>query len=364
MSPSPVATAATPAATSTPHYVVLDGLRGLAALAVVVFHFMEFVVPDYTRSFIAHAYLAVDFFFCLSGFVIGSAYDTKLARIGVGAFLLRRLVRLHPLVLVGSVLGLLTFVGDPFSHLYATYGPGLTARMFLSSSLLVPYPLVHERYFNLFHLNPPTWSLFWEYMANVLYAVWLVHVRPTTLWLLLAVAAGALCYEASHVGNLAVGFDGNTFWGGAVRMAASFLLGLALYRAGAILPTRLGFPALGALLLLAFILPFVPAANWLLEPVVVLLYFPVLVALGAGAQVSARWATVCHWSGELSYPLYMVHYPFLWLFLSYLEKVKPSFQTQVLWIPVGTLLLLLLAYLVLVGVDAPARRYLRQYLPR
>jgi peptidoglycan/LPS O-acetylase OafA/YrhL len=86
------------------------------------------------------------------------------------------------------------------------------------------------------------------------------------------------------------------------------------------------------------------------------------VALGAGAPVSAWWATVCRWSGELSYPLYMVHYPFLWLFLSYLEHEKPAFSTQVALIPVATCLLLLLAYLVLVGLDAPLRRYLRQRL--
>jgi peptidoglycan/LPS O-acetylase OafA/YrhL len=351
-----------PAAPPPAHFALLDGLRGLAALAVVVFHFMEFVVPDYTHSFIAHAYLAVDFFFCLSGFVIASAYDTKLAQLGVGAFLRRRLVRLHPLVLIGSVLGLVAFVGDPFSHLYATYGPRITGRMFLASCLLVPYPLVPERYFNLFHLNPPTWSLFWEYVANLLYALWFVHIRPKTLGLLTVVAAVALCYEAYHVGNLAVGFGGDTFGGGAVRMAASFLLGLALYRAGGIVPTRLSLATLGPLLLLAFVVPFVPTLNWLVDPLLVLGYLPVLVALGAGAPVSARWASFCRWSGELSYPLYMVHYPFLWLFLSYLEHEKPAFHTQVALIPVATLLLLLLAYLVLVGLDAPMRRYLRHRL--
>jgi peptidoglycan/LPS O-acetylase OafA/YrhL len=179
---------------------------------------------------------------------------------------------------------------------------------------------------------------------------------------LTVLAAGALCYEAAQAGNLAVGFDGATFGGGAVRMAASFLVGLALYRAAGILPTRLGFLALSLLLLGAFVLPFVPTWNWLVDPLLVLLYFPGLVALGAGARVSARWATVCRWSGELSYPLYMVHYPFLWLFLSYLEHEKPAFSTQVALIPVATCLLLLLAYLVLVGLDAPLRRYLRRYL--
>ena len=84
------------------HYEILDGLRGIAAVSVVVFHFMEIAVPDYSDSFIAHAYLAVDFFFCLSGFVIAYAYDSRLRQIGVGMFFKLRLIRLHPLVIVGS----------------------------------------------------------------------------------------------------------------------------------------------------------------------------------------------------------------------------------------------------------------------
>jgi len=60
------------------HFEILDGLRGVAALAVVVFHFMEIVIPDYSKNFIAHGFLAVDFFFCLSGFVIGYAYDNRI----------------------------------------------------------------------------------------------------------------------------------------------------------------------------------------------------------------------------------------------------------------------------------------------
>ncbi|HRO69366.1 MAG TPA: acyltransferase family protein, partial [Chitinophagaceae bacterium] len=66
-----------------PHFVILDGLRGVAALAIVVFHFMEWVFPDITRNFIGHGFLAVDFFFCLSGFVIAYAYDQRLEKIGL-----------------------------------------------------------------------------------------------------------------------------------------------------------------------------------------------------------------------------------------------------------------------------------------
>ena len=95
------------------HFEILDGLRGLAALVVVVFHFMEIVVTDYSKNFIAHGYLAVDFFFCLSGFVVAYAYDNRIEGMSLMSFIKLRLIRLHPLVVIGSVLGLLTFIVDP-----------------------------------------------------------------------------------------------------------------------------------------------------------------------------------------------------------------------------------------------------------
>src|SRR6478735_11217573 len=94
------------------HFEILDGLRGIAALAIVVFHFMEWVFSDPSKNFIGHGFLAVDFFFCLSGFVIGYAYDNRIDKIGVKEFFKSRLIRLHPLVIFGSVLGLVGFLLD------------------------------------------------------------------------------------------------------------------------------------------------------------------------------------------------------------------------------------------------------------
>ena len=101
------------------HFEVLDGLRGMAALAVVVFHFMEVIEPDYSRNFIGHGFLAVDFFFCLSGFVIAYAYDGRIDSLGLGEFFRSRLIRLHPLVVIGSVLGLLGL------FIQSVAGPGI-----------------------------------------------------------------------------------------------------------------------------------------------------------------------------------------------------------------------------------------------
>ena len=345
------------------HYEILDGLRGVAAMAVVIFHFMEIAVPDYTNSFIAHAYLAVDFFFCLSGFVIAYAYDNRLRQIGVGAFFKLRLIRLHPLVIVGSVIGLAAFLLDPFSNLWTKYSDQVWL-LFGSSCLMVPYPVVKERFFNLFHLNPPTWSLFWEYIANIFYAFVLIRVRNKLLGVLVAAGAVVLFYEAHRSANIGVGWSGGTFWGGAVRVFFSFLAGVLIYRAGWIIKSRLGYVTISLLLLVAFLFPFLPKYNYIIDPVIVVFYCPLMVMLGAGGKLRSWFAGVCRFSGAISYPLYMVHYPFIWLFMSYVEKYKPTLF-QMGWITViGTMLLIGLAYVIMVFVDEPVRKYFKSRLER
>ena len=347
-----------------PHFELLDGLRGVAAVAVVIFHFMEIAVPDYADDFIAHGYLAVDFFFCLSGFVIAYAYDSRIKAIGLVEFYKLRLIRLQPLVIIGSIIGLLCFLLDPFSNLAASYSAGQKVTMFITSCLLIPYPIVPQRYFNLFHLNPPTWSLFWEYIANVFYALVLFRLRNKTLWLLVFIAAVLLAYEAHHATNLAVGWSGTTFWGGGIRVLYSFSAGMLVYRVNWLITSRLGFISLSFLLLLAFLMPYSIKINWLTEPLLVIFYFPFLVALGAGARPAASLQGICRFAGEISYPLYMVHYPFIWLFLSYVERNKPSLNQLVLIIPIATVLLIVLAYFTLVFVDAPIRAYLKDRLKK
>ncbi|MEN0054778.1 MAG: acyltransferase [Mucilaginibacter sp.] len=343
---------------SKQHFEILDGLRGVAAVAVVIFHFMEIAVPDYTKSFIAHAYLAVDFFFCLSGFVIAYAYDQRLKKMGLLQFFKLRLIRLHPLVIIGSVIGLMAFVFDPFSNLYQAYADK-TFFMFLASCFMVPYPLVHERYFNLFHLNPPTWSLFWEYVANAVYALVLIKIRNKVLWFLVLTAAVALCYEANRSGNLGVGWSGENIMGGGIRVFYSFLAGILIYRSKWIINSRFGFISISALLVLVFIIPYSDKTNSIVDPLVVIFFFPLLVALGAGAKLRSAYTSICGFSGNISYPLYMVHYPFIWLFMSWVELKKPTLNNMVVVMAIGLVLLIGMAYLVMIYIDEPIRRYLK-----
>jgi len=168
------------------HFEILDGLRGVAALAVVIFHFMEWVYADASQNFIGHGFLAVDFFFCLSGFVIGYAYDDRIAQMGVWGFFKARLIRLHPLVIAGSVLGLLAFLFDRFGGHAELYSAGKIILTFICSLLLIPLPVMADRSFNLFGFNAPSWSLFWEYAANIAYALILYKLGRSYLLVLTA----------------------------------------------------------------------------------------------------------------------------------------------------------------------------------
>ncbi|WP_316815815.1 acyltransferase [Pedobacter nyackensis] len=339
------------------HFEILDGLRGVAAIAIVVFHFMEIVyLPD--KNFIAHGFLAVDFFFCLSGFVIAYAYDDRIGKMGIKEFFKSRLIRLHPLVIIGTVLGLLAFLFNPFAGIPEGYTAGKIALIFLATLLMIPNPVMADRYFNVFGLNAPAWSLFWEYIANIIYALVLYRLKRNVLLVLAAIAAITLCYVSHRAGgSLLGGWAGENFWDGGARIAYSFLAGMLIFRFNWIIKNKLGFFGLSVLLLLAFLLPH-SEWNWLTQLVVVLVYFPMLVAIGAGANLSQHLKAICVFLGKLSYPLYMTHYAVMWIFASYYTTYKPSFTLLVTIIIGGTALLIGFAYLVMKFYDSPVRAYL------
>lgn len=344
------------------HFEILDGLRGIAALAVVIFHFMEWVFTDFSKNFIGHGFLAVDFFFCLSGFVIGYAYDDRIGKIGIASFFKSRLIRLHPLVVLGSVLGLMGFLLDPFA-LPMAYDWGKILLLFVSSLFLIPFPVMEERAFNLFAFNAPSWSLFWEYVANAVYAFVLYKLGRRSLAVLTVLAAAGLCFVSYRAGNLLGGWSKDNFLDGGARVAYSFMAGLFLCRSNWIIKNRIGFPGLAVLLFLGFIMPW-SQWNWLTEALVVLFYFPLLVSLGAGSHMLPQWKRICRFSGNISYPLYMTHYAVIWIFGNYYTNQKPPAGELTMVIISGIILLLVVAYVVMVFYDIPVRRYLaKRWLP-
>ncbi|NIG55771.1 acyltransferase [Chitinophaga sp. Cy-1792] len=344
---------------SRQHFEALDGLRGLAALSIVVFHLYEFLVPDYTKSPIGHGYLAVDFFFCLSGFVIGYAYDERAPKLGNRLFFLNRLIRLHPMVIWGSVIGLLGYLFDPFTGAanMAEAGAGKIVLAFVCSLVLLPFPWLPGRGGGLFPYNTPAWSLLMEYVINIVYALVLVRVSKRVLLVLLVGAAAWLIAVARLRGWIITGWDQSTFFDGFARVTFSFLAGLTVFRCNLIIKNRLNFLLLAALLTGMFVFPHFNN-DWITEMVIVMVIFPLLLALGAGMQVTGFLEKCCVFTGRLSYPLYMTHIWAVWLFGNYLYIGKPTpVAANIAAVAVffGTVLL---GYLVLRFYDEPLRRWL------
>ncbi|HWJ24934.1 MAG TPA: acyltransferase family protein, partial [Flavisolibacter sp.] len=180
-----------------------------------------------------------------------------------------------------------------------------------------------------------------------------------SLAFLVILAAAALCFVSYRAGNLLGGWSKGTFWDGGARVAYSFLAGLLIYRSNWIIKNNLGFAGLAVLLTLAFIMPG-SKWNWLTESLVVIIYFPLLVSLGAGSILSSGMKKACRFSGNISYPLYMTHYAAIWIFGNYYTTYKPG-PGQLVWIiTLGVLLLIGFAYLVMKLYDLPVRKYLNK----
>lgn len=338
------------------HFLVLDGLRGVAAIIIVLFHFMEWLITNFEENFIGHGFLAVDFFFCLSGFVIAYAYDEKIKAIGLQKFFIARLIRLQPMVVIGSVLGLVGLLWSPFSD-GENYSIGQLAKLFITSILLIPYPVLPERAYNLFSINAPAWTLFWEYIANIAYALFLFKIRKNALYLLLFIFAVYLIYLSYTYGNLAGGWSKDNWEVGGIRLGYSFCAGLLIYRNRLMIPNKSGFFLPTLMLLLALFMPFF-TFNWLVEAIIVIFYFPLIIALGAGTMLNKSLEGTCRLLGNLSYPLYMTHYCVIWAFGAYLQS--PHFDKQSIGyiIAVGTVILIAFGYLVMKFVDIPIRKQL------
>ncbi|GAB3425969.1 acyltransferase [Niabella aquatica] len=339
-----------------PHYEALDGLRGIAAIAVVIFHCYEILTPDLTQNPIAHGFLAVDFFFCLSGFVIGYAYDSRIYQIGVKRFFINRLIRLQPLVVLGTALGLAGLFSDPFTiSPVQEFGWWKIIIATVCSVLMLPCPVL-GRYGNVFPLNAPAWSLSMEYFINLVYALVLVRLTKKLLLIFLIIAIAFIIWTGWHRGNLLGGWNDITFADGYARVVFSFIAGLVVYRFRLTIKNKLHFFFYAVVLAAVFLVPHVEN-DWITEVFLVILLFPLLVACGAGSHVSGRVKKICTFLGAISYPLYMTHYWMIWILGNY-AATDPGERNLYLFSGIILILALILAWATLKFFDEPARKWL------
>ena len=352
-------------------FEVLDGLRGSAAFLILLFHIQGITVLfEGPRVLLHHAPLAVDFFFALSGFVVGYAYDDRWPRMTTLEFARIRLVRLHPLLVLGTLLGFASYVLDPFDAgvQSATWRAILTTLALML--LVLPARPLPNRWLDTHPFNGPAWTLLQEYIANIAYAVWLRRLRARTLGVIAVIAAAVLVGEALHRGSLDAGFGWDNWWMAPIRLAYPFVTGLWLYRVRDRLPRalqrlRAGWLPLSALLTLAFLAPIMPEVsgvriNGLYEAACVVLLFPAIIIAGSHSEAGRGMARLCNASGRLSYPLYITHFPFLYVYMNIvLIQKAPSRVT----IPIAIALvpaLLFVAWAAAKWWDEPIRARLRR----
>lgn len=360
-----------------PHYPILDGLRGVAAIIVVTFHLTEPLGTGHLDILVNHGYLAVDFFFLLSGFVIGYAYDDRWQDMTIGTFFKRRMERLQPMVVLGMTLGAIGFYFTdstiwPLIHTVPLWKMLLVT---LIGYTVLPIPLSMDiRGWQEMHpLNSVGWSLFFEYIANFLYAIGLRKLSKTALSILVLVAAVALAHLAitSPNGDLSGGWTLNTeqVRVGITRMMFPFFAGLLLSRIAK--PSRIKHTFLCCSVIIALVLymPRIGGAehlwmNGIYESVCVIIIFPAIVYLGASGVVQAQTERrICKFLGDISYPLYLVHYPLVYFYVAWISNHKGITIVEA-W-PYALLILvasIILAYISLKWYDEPVRKWLRKKL--
>jgi peptidoglycan/LPS O-acetylase OafA/YrhL len=370
---SAAATSTNATAPEKSHYVVLDGLRGVASLIVVTFHLFEaFSFGDPPRQIINHGYLAVDFFFLLSGFVIAYAYDDRWGRMSQWGFYKRRLIRLQPMVVLGSVIGAALFyfqAGSIFPKISDTPVWQLLLVMLLGCTLLpLPKALDIRGWDEIHPLNGPAWSLFYEYIANIGYALLFRRLTHRALAVLVFLA-GLLLLEVALLGerrDLIGGWalDAAGIHVGLARVLYPFLAGMLLMRLGKRIRVRHAFAVCSLLLIVALSLPRFGATphhwtNGLYDALCVLVLFPLIVAIGAGEKsVQGTSVRIARFFGDLSFPLYITHYPLIYLYTVWVIDNQVSLAAGALWGVALLITAILVAYASLKLYDEPVRRWL------
>ena len=342
------------------HFPILDGLRGTAAILVVIFHLFETYFPVFADHPIHHGYLAVDFFYLLSGFVVGYAYDDRWGKMTIKDFFKIRLVRLHPLVILGVLIGAICFWFDPY-----TKGAQEVSLLTLIGSMVIGFTLLPSpdvRGWGETHsLDGPCWSLLQEYIANIIYGFFGRKISKIVLWIIVIISAIVLASVAMQRGDLATGWGYDSFFIAMTRMMFPFFAGLLLFRTGKLIRIPMAYSVCSLILIVLFCLPTFKH-NGIYEAACIIIVFPIVVSAGAGGQIKGRWAKLCKFSGDISYPIYITHYPFIYIYTAWIETKKPSPQ-QIIPVAIGLFIFfILLAYAALKLYDEPVRAWLKKKL--
>lgn len=343
----------------------LDALRGFAALAVMLSHYP---LTLFGQRWFPTADLAVDLFYCLSGVVLWMHFGPKLSQgMGLRQLMAERLIRVYPLYFIGLVLGLVATalaVHQPGGHIdlgNAFWRGLLLWPVAQHSDVNLGGHLLHDE---VFPLNPPCWSLFFELLAGASLVLWrrLPGWKAMVLPLLLLLAVWAK-WSSFTATAMASGWSVDTVHMGAPRALFSFGMGVMLCRCWQAGDTphwmRRGLAPSTAIVAMGLLMwtpySWFRMSSHLVVPATALL-IPLLV--GLVMQRSALRSPTLQWLGQISYPIYVLHTP-LYLLIEFIAQQAGQHAGSP-WITclsvAGTLLA---AHLVQHHVDAPVRRWLK-----
>jgi peptidoglycan/LPS O-acetylase OafA/YrhL len=371
----------------------LTGLRIVAALWVVVFHFHFTPLPDIARvsswfgPLITQGALGVDLFFVISGFVIAHTYLDRLGpalRVGATArFVWARASRMWPVyVLVFNLFGLwlvarLVFGGGGIIA-YQSVQPVVSIGQWAQQMLMVQ--MWNNAYLDGASWVGPTWSLSAEWLAYMLFPVAaLVFFRLRNLPVVVLGAGSLALMTPIAWAYVSIGSPYYP-WSWAVRVLCGFGAGVLAYLVVRRMRSTGRSPekVLRRASVLAAATPLAIVAGLVVGELAgpgrggaVLVLFPVLV--GALALADRGPATVLArpwmvWGGRISFSLYLVHIPIFEVYWTMLDHFHMAQRHAVIAYLAGLVALLaapVLAWLAFRIVEEPARlRMRRMHLPQ
>ncbi len=362
------APAETGARAAIPDLPALTGIRAIAAGMVLFLHLNQ-AIPNAglgALPFIHYGYLGVDVFFVLSGFIISHVYGQELARFDgrrYGKYLWYRFARLYP-VHVAVLLVLILMV---FGMQAAGITPNTPANWDFTA-LIWQFTLTHAWGFTPEATwNGPAWSISLEFLAYLLFPVFLLMMRPFRRPLIALAGVAALCAILAGLflvfeWRIKAALGGGP---GIARVLVEFGVGCLLYAAWRNTARSRWWDLAAVLSLAAFV-----AAAWFrisdlaLVPVLALGVFAVALSSGLAHRLLASRAMV--WLGEISYAVYMVHFAVILVLLRLLgwTGLDQAGMGPSLLILAGTVaLVIFIAALAHYAVERPARKLLRN-IPR
>jgi len=360
--------------TSKPHYPILDGLRGVAAILVVAFHIFEAHAASRFEQIINHGYLAVDFFFVLSGFVIGYAYDDRWSKMTIGGFFKNRLIRLQPMVVMGMIIGAVCFYLQDYP-LFPIINETSVWKMLLVmviGFLMIPVPqsLDIRGWYEMYPLNGPGWSLFFEYIANILYGLFVKNFSNKLLSVFVFLSACFLTHLAITNGDVIGGWslDPAQLHIGFARVLFPFFGGLLLFRLAKLTQIKNAFWLCSLLIVIVLSIPRIGNneqvwMNGIYESIVIIIMFPLIVFIGASGEIKGKYTNhVCKFLGDISYPIYITHYPLIYIYTGWVYANKVSIGDA---FPISLLVFfgsITVAYACLKLYDEPIRQWLKKKL--